>query len=182
MRFTKLKLPGVLRVDLDRIEDERGFLSRMFCQEEMAANGVGLSVAQCNNTLTRLAGTIRGMHFQRPPKAEIKMVRCIRGAIFDVVVDLRSGSATYGHWCSVELNEQERSMLIVPKGFAHGFQTLRPDTELIYFHSESYCKPYEGGLDPLDAAVAIPWPLPLLSISERDRQHPGLSELKAIEL
>lgn len=182
MRFTKLSLPDVLRVDLDRIEDERGFFGRLFCQDEMTTNGIEMSVAQCNNTLTRRAGTIRGMHFQRPPKAEIKIVRCIRGAVYDVAVDLRSGSATYGHWCSVELDEQNRSMLIIPKGFAHGFQALSPDTEMLYFHSEFYSKSHEGGLDPLDATVAIRWPLPVQVLSERDRQNPRLSEVKAIKL
>ena len=182
MQFKELSLPGVFRIDLDRIQDERGFFARIFCQNELAEHSLNARIVQCNNTLTRQIGTIRGMHFQRPPKAETKIVRCIRGAIFDVAVDLRAESDTYGQWCSIELNDQDRSMIYIPQGFAHGFQTLATDTELLYFHSEFYSQLDEGGLDPLDPAVAIAWPLPIQTMSARDRQQPLLTDLKAIEL
>ena len=182
MHFTKLAIADVIQIDLDPVEDERGFFARIFCREEMAANGIDFNVVQCNNTLTHLAGTIRGLHFQRPPKSEAKIVRCLRGAILDVAVDLRANSPTFGQWNGIELNERNRSMVYIPGGFAHGFQTLAPETELLYFHSEDYSKPNEGGLNPLGAEIAIGWPLPVSNISDRDRQLPELSQTRPIEL
>lgn len=182
MQFRELELPGVLRIDVHRIEDERGFFARVFCQREMVANGLSGEVVQCNNTFTRLRGTIRGMHFQRPPKAETKIVRCLRGAIFDVAVDLRVGSPTFGKWCGIELNGEDRSMVYIPQGYAHGFQTLEPETELLYFHSEFYSPTLEGGLHPLDPDVGIEWPLAVQSMSERDLRLPYLHDFAGLQL
>lgn len=181
MQYIPLEIPNVVRIELDRAEDERGFFARVFCQDEMESHHVPMTVAQCNNSLTTAAGTIRGMHFQHPPMAESKMVRCLRGAVFDVAVDLRAGSDTFGKWCAAELSEDNRSMMYIPEGFAHGFQTLRPNTELLYFHSQFYSRGHEGGVDPLDPDLGIAWPLPVFTRSLRDVQHPKLFNLRPIE-
>lgn len=154
----------------------------MFCRHELNEHGLNTQIAQCNNSLTRQPGTIRGLHFQHPPQADSKIVRCIRGAIFDVAVDLRAGSETFGQWCSVELNDRNRSMIYIPEGVAHGFQSLAADTELLYLHSQFYSQPLDAGLNALDPDVAIKWPLPVRNMSVRDRQHPLLSGFRGIEL
>ena len=182
MRYTPLEIPGVLRIDIDRQEDDRGFFSRLFCSQEMAVHGLDTNIAQCNNSLTNVQGTVRGLHFQHPPATESKFVRCIRGAAFDVAVDLRHGSSTYGKWCSLELNDHDRCMIYLPQGFAHGFQTLHADTELLYFHSHPYDPQLQGGLDPLDPDLAVSWPLPVVGLSERDRSLPGLTQLRPTKL
>ncbi|MCP4787027.1 MAG: dTDP-4-keto-6-deoxy-D-glucose epimerase [Fuerstiella sp.] len=181
MQFQPLAIPDVVRIDLDQITDGRGFFARLFCREELEEGGIEFSISQCNNTLTRRRGSIRGFHFQRPPKAEAKIVRCIKGAILDVAVDLRAGSETFGNYCSCELTESNRSMMSIPQGFAHGFQTLTDDVELIYFHSESYSPDHEGGLNPLDVSVAVEWPLPVSDMSERDLRLPELVQLEPIK-
>jgi dTDP-4-dehydrorhamnose 3,5-epimerase len=135
-----------------------------------------------NTTLSKERGTVRGLHFQRPPKEEIKIVRCISGSIWDVIVDIRKSSPTYGKWYAAELNDNNRTMMYVPKGFAHGFQTLADNVELLYLHSEFYSKKNEGGLLYADKTVNIDWPLPVSDISERDKVHPMLSELNPIRL
>ena len=135
-----------------------------------------------NTTLSKKQSTVRGLHFQRPPKAETKIVRCISGSIWDVIVDIRENSPTYGKWYGVELNDNNRTMMYVPKGFAHGFQTLVDNVELLYLHSEFYSKKHEGGLLYADKTVNIDWPLPVSGISERDKVHPMLSELNPIRL
>lgn len=187
MRFTKLAIPDVIRIEIDKIEDDRGFFGRMFCQQELAEQGIEFKIAQCNNTLTEHAGTLRGLHFQRPREsesrsAEAKIVRCFQGGVMDVAVDLRANSATFGRACSLELTAANRSMVYIPPGFAHGFQTLMPKTELFYFHSDFYSKPGEGGLHPLDSSVGIDWPLPVAQLSTRDQALPELSQLRPIEL
>lgn len=182
MRFTSLSLPDVMRIDLDPIADERGFFARLFCRDELRQHGIAFEVVQCNNTFTRQRGSIRGLHFQRPPKAEYKIVRCVRGAILDVAIDLRRDSATFGQHCSCELNDNNRSMMLIPPGFGHGFQTLVDDTELIYLHSESYSRQHEGGVQPTGPEVAIAWPLPIGDISVRDQQLPSLTHLEPIQL
>jgi dTDP-4-dehydrorhamnose 3,5-epimerase len=180
MRFTSLPLPGAWRVDLEKREDARGFFARLFCAEEFATHGLATHWLQCNTSLSRLAGTVRGLHFQRPPMAEAKLVRCLKGAIFDVLVDLRASSPTYGRWASLELSQDNRSMAYVPPGFAHGFQTLTPDAELLYFHSQVYSPQHEGGLRFDDPDVAIVWPLAVAELSPRDASHPLLSQLEPI--
>ena len=180
MIFTPLNLAGAFRVDLDRREDARGFFARMFCADEFAQHGLAQRFVQVNTSFSRMAGTLRGLHFQRPPMAEAKLVRCLKGAIFDVIVDLRAGSPSFGQWTGLELNEDNRSMMYMPKGFAHGFQTLRPDTELLYFHSEFYSPADEGGLNHADPALAIAWPLAPAEVSARDLAHPSLQMLEPI--
>ncbi|OAI21750.1 dTDP-4-dehydrorhamnose 3,5-epimerase [Methylomonas koyamae] len=164
-------------------EDSRGYFSRFFCAAELNAVGFSKPVAQINQTLTRRCGTVRGLHFQAPPHAEIKLVSCLSGRIFDVAVDLRRGSSTFLHWFGVELSAQNRESLLIPQGFAHGFQTLADDCELLYLHSTAYAPAAEGALHALEPRVAIDWPLAITEMSERDRQHPNLtSDFQGIEL
>jgi len=180
VRFTELSVHGAFRVDLERRGDARGFFARMFCAEEFAQHGLATGWVHVNTSYSRETGTLRGLHFQRPPRAEAKLVRCIRGAIFDVVVDLRAGSPTFGHHAAIELDDDNRSMLYVPQGCAHGFQTLAPDTELLYLHSEVHSPEHEGGVHHADPAIGIAWPLPATVISDRDRGLGGLDTLEPI--
>ncbi|MEZ6128505.1 MAG: dTDP-4-dehydrorhamnose 3,5-epimerase [Planctomycetaceae bacterium] len=182
MQFTPLTIPQVMRIDLEPISDSRGFFARLMCCEKFRSQGINSHIQQCNNTLTRTKGSIRGLHFQRPPRAESKIIRCVRGAVLDVAVDLRQNSETFGQFCTCELTDDNRSMLAIPPGFAHGFQTLTDDAELIYFHSESYSPEHEGGVNPLDPAISIPWPLPVAEVSERDTDLPGINKVAPIKL
>ena len=134
MKFISLTLAGAYLIDLEKREDNRGFFARCFCEKEFSTQGLEIRWVQMNTSLTRQSGSIRGLHFQYPPKAELKLVRCLQGAIWDVIVDIRLNSPTFGHWYGAELNERNRRMLYVPKGFAHGFQTLGSDVEMLYFH------------------------------------------------
>lgn len=180
MKFTELPLPGAYRVELEPRGDARGFFARLFCAEEFAARGLATRWVQCNTSFTAAAGTLRGLHFQRPPMAETKLLRCIRGAIFDVIVDLRAGSPTFGRWHGERLDDMNRTMICVPEGFAHGFQTLTPDVEMLYFHSAPYSAAHEGGLRWDDGRVAVDWPLRVTEISSRDAAFPTLDMLEPI--
>lgn len=180
MIFTPLPLAGAFRIDLDRREDARGFFARLFSAEEFAAHGLTTTWLHFNTSFSRAEGTLRGLHFQRPPMAEVKMVRCLKGAIFDVMVDLRAGSPSFGQWTALELSAENRCMAYIPEGFAHGFQTLSPNSELLYFHSQIYSPAHEGGLRHDDPHLAIPWPRPVADLSPRDAAHPGLDMLEPI--
>ena len=182
MIFKPLALGGAFLIDLEKREDSRGFFSRYFCEKEYSAHGLETRWVQMNTSLTRQPGSVRGLHFQRPPKAEAKVVRCLTGAIWDVLVDLRMGSPSFGKWLGFELNDDNRTMLYIPKGFAHGFQTLKPDTELLYLHTESYSPEHEGGLKYDDPTVGVNWPLPVGDLSPRDLVHPNLHQLTPITL
>ena len=182
MIFTPLSLSGAYLIDLEKREDERGFFARCFCEKEFAAHGLETHWVQMNTSLSVQKGTLRGLHFQRPPKAEVKVVRCLRGAILDVLVDLRQGSPTFGKWFGAELDMDNRRMLYVPKGFAHGFQTLQPNTELFYLHSECYSPEHEGRLRYDDPVVAIDWPLPVSELSLLDQNHSYVDQLSPIVL
>lgn len=174
--FLATPLAGLQCVDRLRLEDHRGFLSRLFCADEFAAAGFALSVAQINHTLTRSAGAVRGMHYQLPPFAEMKLVTCMRGQVFDVAVDLRAGSPTFLHWHGEVLSPENGRALAIPQGFAHGFQVLGDDCELVYLHSAPYRPEAERAVNALDARLAIDWPLPVAEMSDRDRSHAMLSE------
>ena len=163
LTLTPLPLPGLTLVDTAAFEDHRGAFARLFCAEELAALGMR-QIIQINHSLTRSPGALRGLHFQRPPKAEAKLVRCLKGRVLDVAVDLRAGSPTYRTWHAVELSAQNRRALFLPRGFAHGFQTLEADCELLYLHDECYCPEHEGGLRHDDPALGIPWPLPVADL------------------
>lgn len=180
MKFTPLPLAGAYRVEAELRGDDRGYFARLFCEEEFAAQGLTTTWTQCNMSFSANRGTVRGLHFQRPPAAETKLVRCTRGAIFDVIVDLRLGSATYGQWHSERLDESSRRMICVPKGFAHGFQTLSDGVEMLYFHSAPYSALDEGGLRWNDPELGISWPLPVTDISVRDQGFPQLCEFEPI--
>jgi dTDP-4-dehydrorhamnose 3,5-epimerase len=176
-RFAVLDTPiaDLKIVERFRHADERGFFSRMFCADELQAAGWSGPVAQINQTLTRRQGAVRGMHFQLPPDAEIKLVNCVRGRVFDVAVDLRQGSPTFLKWYGVELSPENGRALLVPEGFAHGFQALVPDCELIYFHSRAYQPASEGALHPREPRVGVAWPLEIAELSARDEGRPMLT-------
>lgn len=175
-RFAILDTPvaDLKIVERQHLGDSRGFLSRIFCAEELAAAGWCTPIAQINQTFTQKQGTIRGMHFQRSPYAEMKLVTCLRGAIWDVAVDLRAGSPTFLQWHAEELSAVNHRALLIPEGFAHGFQTLSDDCELIYLHSRAYTPAAEAGLNPKDPMLSIAWPLATTEVSTRDSQHPML--------
>jgi dTDP-4-dehydrorhamnose 3,5-epimerase len=171
---TDLPLSGLELVERQHLGDSRGFLSRLFCADELAEAGWNGPVAQINQTVTRRRGAVRGMHFQYPPHAETKLVSCLRGAVFDVAVDLRKGSPTFLRWHAQQLSAENRLALLIPTGFAHGFQALSEECELLYVHSASYVATAEGGLNPRDATLAIAWPLAIAEMSERDAGHPPI--------
>ena len=164
-------LAGLVAVQRRHRDDARGFFSRLYCAQELSAIGFTTPVAQINHTLTLRRGAVRGMHFQYPPHAEDKFVSCLRGEVFDVAVDLRCGSPTFLRWHAQVLSAANRTSLFIPKGFAHGFQALTPDCELLYLHSQPYAAEAEGALNVRDPALAIAWPLPVTDLSERDAQH-----------
>lgn len=169
--FTYTPLPGLRVVQRKAIEDHRGFLSRFYCADEFRVAGVDGSILQINQTLTRNIGAVRGLHFQNPPHAEIKMVSCVKGDIYDVAVDLRRDSPTFLQWHGEILSATNRKSLLIPEGFAHGFQALSGDCELIYLHTAAYYPEAEGGLNVADPRINIEWPLPINELSERDRNH-----------
>jgi dTDP-4-dehydrorhamnose 3,5-epimerase len=168
-------LSGLRTIERTPRSDERGFLTRLFCSEELQAAGWNKPIAQINQTMTRRSGAVRGMHFQFPPHAEIKLVSCIRGEVWDVALDLRRGSPTFLKWFGARLSPGNGRALLIPEGFAHGFQALAEDSELIYFHSCAYHAESEGGINPQDPRVAINWPCAIAEMSARDRGHPMLS-------
>jgi dTDP-4-dehydrorhamnose 3,5-epimerase len=169
--FIPTSLPGLILVQRKVTEDHRGFLSRFYCADEFHEVGLDKPVAQINHTLTRNKGAVRGLHFQYPPHAETKLVSCLQGEILDVAVDLRSDSPTFLHWHSVILSARNRKSLLIPERFAHGFQTLSEDCELIYLHTAAYQPEAEGALNVSDPKLGIAWPLAITEISERDRNH-----------
>lgn len=175
MKFVPTPLAGAFVVELEPIEDERGFFARSFCQNEFRARGLDPVVAQCNVSLNRSRGTLRGLHYQAPPHEEAKLVRCTRGAIWDVIVDLREGLPTRWKSFSTELTADNRRALYVPRGFAHGFQTLADDSEVLYQISEFYHPESSRGLRWDDPALGIRWPLPEPVVSARDRAYPLLA-------
>jgi dTDP-4-dehydrorhamnose 3,5-epimerase len=177
-RFRLLDTPisGLKIVERIKRPDERGFLSRMFCSEDLRAGGWIKPIAQINQTLTSRRGAVRGMHFQLPPHAEMKLVNCIRGKVWDVAVDLRKDSPTFLKWFGIELSPDNSLALMIPEGFAHGFQVLAPDSELLYFHSCAYDPSSEGALHPEEPRVLVEWPQPITELSARDGAHPMLPE------
>lgn len=175
MIFTPTSLAGAWLVEPERMVDERGFFARTFCAAEMAAHGLPPQVAQCSIAWNRERGTVRGLHYPEPPHAEAKLVRCTRGAIYDVLVDLRPGSVSYKRHFAVELTADNRRQLWVPPGCAHGYQTLLPDTEVAYQMTEPYAPAAGRGVRWDDPAFGVPWPLPVTVISERDRGYPDFT-------
>jgi dTDP-4-dehydrorhamnose 3,5-epimerase len=171
LRFLPTPLAGAFVVELERLEDERGFFARSFCREEFRKQGLEPAIEQCNVSWNRRRGTLRGLHFQAAPHEEAKVVRCTRGAIWDVIVDLREGSPTRLRWHAQELNADNRLAFYVPAGFAHGFQTLSDDSEVLYQMSTSYHADLARGLRWDDPKLGIRWPLPDPILSPRDRSY-----------
>lgn len=170
-----LPLAGLKRVDRVALGDARGFLTRLFCADELRPAGWSKPVAQINQTLTRRQGAVRGMHLQRSPHAEMKLVMCLRGAVWDVAVDVRKGSPTLLHSHAETLSAENMRAMLIPEGFAHGFQALSDDCELLYLHSAPYVAEAEYGLNPVDPALSISWPQAITEISDRDGKHPAVA-------
>lgn len=178
MLFTKTSLEGSFLIQAERIEDNRGYFATTFAVPDFEAHGISSRVLQTSTSFNKLKGTVRGMHLQLAPYAETKLVRCIAGAILDVLVDLRPNSATFGKWEGFELSAQNMNMLYIPEGFAHGFQTLTDNAEVAYMLGQVYSPAHARGLRHDDETVAIKWPLPMSVISKRDAELPSLAELR----
>ena len=172
MKFTELRLKGAYLIEVERLEDHRGFFGRLWCEKEMKEQGLNTNLVQSNISFSRNKGTLRGLHFQKSPYQETKLVRCTQGSIYDVIVDLRPDSPTYLEWCGVELSAENRSMIYVPEDFGHGFLTLEDNSEIYYLVTEFYNRDFEGGIRYDDPTIKIDWPAEVVDISERDMQHP----------
>lgn len=175
MKFQPLSLSGAYTIDLEPRGDERGRFTRLFCAKELAEIGHDKPIVNVNHSYTQRKGTIRGMHFQHRPDCEIKIVKCLCGAIWDCIVDLRKGSPTFLQWVGVELTEANDRLIYIPEGFAHGFQALTDDVELLYFHTQFYAGPSEGGLRFDDPTLDIRWPMPPGVVSDRDRNFESIN-------
>jgi dTDP-4-dehydrorhamnose 3,5-epimerase len=169
--FTQAKLHGAYIIDIEPKTDERGFFARTWCKDEFAKYNLNTNLVQCNISYNHRKGILRGMHYQAPPYEETKFVRCIKGAIYDVIIDLRENSPTYGEWFSIVLTAENRKMLYIPEGFAHGFQTLEDDTEVFYQMSEFYHPEYARGIRWDDPKFQIDWPIKHPIISEKDGSY-----------
>lgn len=176
MKFVETPLKGAYLIDLEKRGDDRGFFARAFCRDEFAKVGLAPVFVQVNNSLSAQKGTLRGMHYQLAPKAETKVVRCIRGSLYDVILDLRKGSATFGQSFGAELSAENRRMMYVPKGFAHGFITLSDDAEAFYFVDEFYGPECERGIRWNDPKFAIQWPIAPVVVSDKDAKHRDFDE------
>jgi dTDP-4-dehydrorhamnose 3,5-epimerase len=170
--FTETTVPGAYLIEPERVEDHRGFFARTWCQREVEARGLTARLVQCSLSFSKRRGTVRGMHYQVPPREEAKLVRCTRGAIHDVILDLRRRSAAFGQHLAVELTADNPMMLYVPEGVAHGFQTLQDDTEVFYQMSEFYAPDLERGVRWDDPAFGIRWPIASVTISAKDQGYP----------
>lgn len=174
MKLTSTALAGVSVVDTQIFKDHRGAFARLFCEQDLATLIGARHIVQINHSRTAAVGAVRGLHFQRAPYAEMKLVRCLKGRVWDVAVDLRAGSPTFLHWHAEELSAENARMLVIPEGCAHGFQALEPDSELLYLHTAPYTSEEEGGLSYDDPRLIIEWPLPVTDLSARDQQHPHI--------
>ena len=177
MIFTQLKLQDAFVIEVEGSKDERGFFARTWCKKEFEANNLNINLVQANLAVTKKKGTLRGMHYQMAPYEESKLVRCTRGAIFDVIVDLRPDSATYKRWVGLELTADNHSMIYVPEGFAHGYEALTDDAEVFYQVSQFFSPEYERGVRYDDPAFKINWPITVQVISEKDKSWPDYSRV-----
>jgi len=168
MKLEQTKISKVFTIHSEPFKDDRGFFNRIFCQKELEAIRPGIIIAQINHSMTKTKGTIRGMHFQYPPHAEMKIVRCTKGSIFDVAVDLRKDSPTFLQWHGEVLSAENMKALVIPEGCAHGFQSLEDDIEMVYMSTSPYCAEAEGGIRFDEPKVGIKWPLPVTVLSEKD--------------
>lgn len=175
MIFTETKLKGAFIVEIKQIADERGFFGRSWCRNEMEEHGLNGNVVQANTSFSKAKGTLRGLHYQRHPYEETKFMRCTKGAIYDVIIDLRKGSPTFFEWIGVELTEDNYKMLYVPEGFAHGFITLADNSEVTYLVTQFYTPGAEAGIRFDDPQFKIKWPVEISTISEKDKSHPDFN-------
>jgi dTDP-4-dehydrorhamnose 3,5-epimerase len=176
MEFRETKIDGLYLIDLAPFEDLRGFFSRIFCKREFTSAGLVSDFVQTNHSVTNQSGSIRGLHYQGYPHMEVKLITCVAGAVWDVVVDLRENSATFLHHFGVQLSEANRQMIYIPKGFAHGFQTMKDRSSLIYQHSAYYHPGSENGLKFDDPVLNIQWPLEVTNISQKDENYPWIDD------
>jgi dTDP-4-dehydrorhamnose 3,5-epimerase len=176
MKINHTPLQDAFIIEPEPFKDDRGLLARVFCQQELQHILHNKNIVQINHSITNRKGAIRGMHFQKPPKAEIKIVKCLHGSVVDVIVDLRKGSPTFLKWQAEVLSAKNMKMMFIPEGFAHGFQTLEESCELLYLHTEFYNPEHEGGVRYDDPAVNISWPLVATDISTKDQGYPLLSK------
>lgn len=174
MQFISTPLQSAFLINPDKREDARGFFSRVFCEKEFQTAGLETRFVQCNHSFNLKQGTLRGLHYQTIPREEVKLVRCIQGAVFDVIVDMRQESGTFLHWFGTELTAEKPAMMYVPKGFAHGYMTLAPNTEILYFVTEFYSPEYEKGVRWNDPAISIDWPMEPAEISSKDQYIPWI--------
>jgi dTDP-4-dehydrorhamnose 3,5-epimerase len=174
MKFHKTPLDGAYTIELEKRGDDRGFFARFFCEKEFGATGLETHFPQINTSLSATKGTLRGMHYQLPPSSEVKVVRAVKGTLWDAIVDLRGGSPTYGKWFGAELSEDNRLMMYVPRGFSHGFITLTDNVEALYLVSAFYAPEAERGLRWNDPAIGIKWPIEPREISDKDSKWPDL--------
>jgi dTDP-4-dehydrorhamnose 3,5-epimerase len=175
VKIHQTPVPDLKVVETELHNDERGFFTRLFCRDELSEVVGGRQIVQINQSKTRTVGAVRGMHFQHEPHAEMKLVRCIKGKVWDVAVDLRAGSATFLKWHAEELSAENAHMMVMPEGFAHGFQVLEENSELLYLHTAVYTPSAEGAVRPTDPRLLIAWPLAPQDLSDRDRNHPLLT-------
>jgi len=183
MKIHQTPINGLVVIDSERQSDDRGFLHRLFCEEELREVVGQRQIVQINQSRTRTVGAARGLHYQRQPHAEMKFVRCLSGKVWDVAVDLRAGSSTFLKWHAEELSAENARMMVIPEGFAHGFQVLEADSELLYLHTAHYTSSAEGGVRVMEPRLSIRWPLAVRDLSNRDRNHPLLaSDFPGLEL
>ena len=175
MNTRQTTIPGLVVAESTPRIDERGSFTRLYCQEELSEIIGTRQIVQINHSHTKAVGAVRGLHYQRVPNAEMKLVRCVKGRVWDVALDLRAGSPTFLKWHAEELSETNARMMVIPEGFAHGFQVLEEDSELLYLHTAFYSPEDESGVRPMDPGLSIDWPLAIEDLSERDRNHPLLN-------
>ena len=180
MKFIPTILNGSFTIQLDPINDERGWFARYFCKKEFSTIGHEKEWVQMNHSFSLKKGTLRGMHFQKPPHSEVKLVRCIQGSVFDVIIDLRKDSPTFLKWFGTELSAENKLMMYIPEGFAHGFQTLEDNSGLLYMHTAYYSPEAEDGLRYNDPQVNISWPIEISEISMRDTNHDILEKFNGL--
>ena len=180
MKFIPTILNGSFTIQLDPINDERGWFARYFCKKEFSTIGHNKEWVQMNHSFSLKKGTLRGMHFQKPPYSEVKLVRCIQGSVFDVIIDLRKDSPTFLKWVGTELSAENKLMMYIPEGFAHGFQTLEDNSGLLYMHTAYYSPEAEDGLRYNDPQVNISWPIEISEISMRDTNHDILEKFNGL--
>jgi dTDP-4-dehydrorhamnose 3,5-epimerase len=176
MKFETLSLHGLYLIHYNAFRDERGSFKRIFCTDDCADILGNRKIAQINHSSNPKVGTVRGMHLQTPPHAELKIIQCIRGRVLDIAVDLRAGSETFLKYQAVELSADDDKAIIIPEGFAHGFQVLEPDSHLLYFHTAAYAPDTGMTINPMDPAINIQWPLPVTNMSDKDKNTPYLTQ------